>query len=136
MPVACGKETETTLKSIDNLHLQTVRPTNLHRTGARSAGVFHVTAPTISSWISRLEEEGPGALVQLCQPVNRFPDFVRHVVQRLKKLCPAMGKRMSARTPARAGLHPGTTTVGRILREKSVPPPQTTEETRFVDAWS
>jgi hypothetical protein len=37
---------------------------------AQTATVFQVTAPTISSWIRRLEEEGPDALVQLCQPVN------------------------------------------------------------------
>jgi transposase InsO family protein len=106
------------------LQLRAARGWSLEQT----AGVFHVTAPTISSWIRRLEEEGPDALVQLCQPVNRFPDFVRYVVQRLKTVCPTMGKRMLARTLARAGLHLGTTTVGRILKEKPVPPPPTTEQ--------
>jgi len=106
------------------LQLRAARGWSLEQT----AGVFHVTAPTISSWNRRLEEEGPDALVQLCQPVNRFPDFVRYVVQRLKTLCPAVGKRMLAQTLARAGLHLGTTTVGRILKEKPVPPPQTTEQ--------
>jgi putative transposase len=105
------------------LQLRAARGWSLEQT----AGVFHVTAPTISSWITRLEEEGPDALVQLRQPVNRFPDFVRYVVQRLNTLCPTMGKRMLAQTLARAGLHLGTTTVGRILKEKPVPPPQTTE---------
>ncbi len=93
----------------------------------QTAGAFHVTAPTISSWNRRLEEEGPDALVQLREPVNRFPDFVRYVVQRLKTLCPAMGKRMLAQTLTRAGLHLGTTTVGRILKEKPVSPPPTTK---------
>jgi transposase len=95
----------------------------------QAAGIFHLTAPTISSWIKRLEEEGADALVQLHRPVNRFPDFVRYVVQRLKTLCPTMGKRMLAQTLARAGLHLSTTTVGRILNEKPVSPPQTTEQT-------
>ena len=106
------------------LQLRAARGWSLEQT----AGVFHVTAPTISSWIRRLKEEGPDALVQLRQPVNRFPEFVRYVVQQLKTLCPAMGKRMLAQTLARAGLHLGTTTVGRILKEKPVPPPQTTKQ--------
>jgi hypothetical protein len=87
-----------------------------------------VTVPTISSWGRRLEEEGPRALVQFRQPVNRFPDFVRYVVQQLKTLCPAIGKRMLAELLARAGLHLGTTTVGRILKEKPIPPPQAPEQ--------
>ena len=42
--------------------------------------------------------------MQLREPVNKFPDFVRHVVQRLKALCPTMGKVKIAQTLARAGL--------------------------------
>ena len=76
-----------------------------------------------------LEDEGKDALVRLREPVNRFPDFVRYVVQGIKTLCPTMGKRMLAQTLARAGLHMGTTTVGRILQEKPAPPPQTMEQT-------
>ncbi len=106
------------------LQLRAARGWSLEQT----AGAFHVTALTISSWSRRLEEEGPRALVQLRQPVNRFPDLVRYVVQQLKALCPTMGKRMLARVLARAGLHVGTTTVGRILKEKPVPPPTETEQ--------
>ena len=36
-----------------------------------------VTPATIASWMKRVEEEGPAALVQPRGPVNRFPDFVR-----------------------------------------------------------
>jgi hypothetical protein len=43
--------------------------------------------------------------------MNRFPDFVRYVVHRLKTLCPIMGKVKIAR----AGLHVRTTLVGRTL---------------------
>src|SRR5208283_985810 len=50
------------------------------------------------------------------QPVNKFPDFVRIVVQRLKTLAPTMGKVKIAQTLARAGLHLGATTVGRMLK--------------------
>ncbi len=55
-------------------------------------------------------------------PVNRFPDFVRLLVQRLKTLCPAMGRRRIAQTLARAGLHLAASTVARIVAE---PAPQT-----------
>jgi len=49
--------------------------------------------------------------------VNKFPDFVRYIVQRLKTLSPSMGKVKIAETLCRAGLHLGVTTVGRILKE-------------------
>ena len=69
----------------------------------------------------RLDEEGPDTLVQLRQPVNKFPDFIRYVVQRLKRLCPTMGKVKMAETLARAGLHLGSSTVRRMIREKRRP---------------
>jgi len=76
-----------------------------------------VTAATIASWMKRIDEEGPDALVQIREPVNRFPDFVRYAVQRLKTLCPTLGKVKIAQVLCRAGLHLGSTTVGRILKE-------------------
>ncbi len=96
------------------LELKAARCWSLERT----AKAFLVTAATISSWMRRLDEEGPDALVQLRQPVNKFPDFARYVVHRLKTLCPSMGKVKIAETLARAGLHLGSTTVGRMLKEK------------------
>jgi putative transposase len=54
--------------------------------------------------------------------VNKFPDFVRHIVQRLKVLCPVMGKKRIAETLARAGLHLAATTAGRMLKAKPTPP--------------
>jgi putative transposase len=82
-----------------------------------------VTADTIGSWLKRVDEQGPNALVQLREPVNRFPDFVRYLVQQLKALCPMLGKVKIAQILARAGLHLGATTVGRILKEKPIPQP-------------
>ena len=102
------------------LELRVARGWSLEQT----ARVFHLSAATVASWMKRLDEEGADALVQLREPVNRFPDFVRYVVQRLKTLCPSMGKKKLAQTLARAGLHLGTTTVGRILKEKPAPTPQ------------
>ena len=47
----------------------------------QAARVFHVTAATIACWMRRVDEQGPKALVQIREPVNKFPDFVRFVVQ-------------------------------------------------------
>ena len=70
------------------LELKAARGWSLEQT----ANAFLVTSATISSWLRRLDEEGPDALVQLRQPVNKFPEFVRYVVQCLKTLSPTMGK--------------------------------------------
>jgi transposase InsO family protein len=87
----------------------------------QTAKAFLVTAATIASWMRRVDEQGPNALVQLPVPVNKFPDFVRYAVQRLKVLCPMLGKVKIAQILARAGLHLGPTTVGRILKEEPAP---------------
>jgi len=92
----------------------------------QAADVFLVTAATIASWMKRLDEEGPDALVQIREPANRFPDFVRYAVQRLKTLCPTLGKVKIAQVLCRAGLHLGSTTVGRILKESPCPMPKKT----------
>ena len=74
-------------------------------------------------------------LLQLRQPVNKFPDFVRYIVQRLKTLNPTMGKVKIAETLCRAGLHLGVTTVGRILKEEPQPGPEdAAPSTRVVTA--
>jgi len=83
----------------------------------QTAKIFLVTAETISSWVRRIDEAGTKALVQTFEPVNKFPELVRYLVQRLKVLCPSLGKQKIAQVLCRAGLHLGTTTVGRILKE-------------------
>src|SRR5213592_3327400 len=70
---------------------------------AQIARIFLVSPLTIASWMGRLEEEGPDALVRLPEPVNRFPDFVSYLVRRLKTLCPTLGKVKIAQILARAG---------------------------------
>ncbi|MDA0833853.1 MAG: DDE-type integrase/transposase/recombinase [Planctomycetota bacterium] len=100
------------------LELRTARGWSQQQT----ADAFHLTAATISSWMHRLDESGADALVQLREPVNRFPDFVRYAVQRLKALCPSLGQRKIAEMLARATLHLGATTVQRILKETPQPP--------------
>ena len=88
---------------------------------AQTARAFLVEPDTIASWLRRIDEDGSSALVQLREPANKFPDFVRYIVQRLKVLCPALGKVKLAQILARAGLHLGVTTVGRFLK---APPSQ------------
>jgi putative transposase len=90
---------------------------------AHTAKVFQVSTGTIASWSKRLDEEGPDALLQMREPVNKFPDFVRYIVQRLQTLAPLMGKLKIAQVLARAGLHLSATTVGRIRKQKPAPKP-------------
>jgi transposase-like protein len=76
----------------------------------QAARALLVDEEILRSWIRRLDEEGERALVQISEPVNRFPDFVRYLVRQLKALLPTMGKVRIAQVLARAGLHLGATT--------------------------
>ena len=84
----------------------------------QTADTFFLTSATVTSWMKRIDDQGTNALLQLREPVNKFPDFARDIVQRLKILNPSMGKVKIAETLCRAGLHLGVTTVGRILQEE------------------
>ncbi len=86
---------------------------------AQTAKQFLVQPATIASWMKRVDEGGRAALLQLREPVNKLPEFVRYIVRLLKILCPVMGKKRIAQFLARAGLHLGVTTVGRMLKEKA-----------------
>ncbi|MCP4896055.1 MAG: DDE-type integrase/transposase/recombinase [bacterium] len=101
------------------LELRAARGWSLKQT----ADTFFLTSATIASWMKRIDQEGPNSLLQLREPVNKFPDFVRYIVQRLRILNPSMGKVKIAETLCRAGLHLGITTVGRILKENQHPVP-------------
>jgi len=81
------------------LELKAARGWSLEQTAKR----FFVCPKTITSWMKRLDEDGAAALIQLPVPVNRFPDLVRHAVQRLQALCPTLGKKKLAEVLARAG---------------------------------
>ena len=95
------------------LALKTARSWSLEAT----ARAMNVSSATVASWLKRLDEKGPKALVQLPVPVNKYPQFVKHAVTRLKTLCPTMGKVKMAQTLVRAGLHLGATTVRRMLKD-------------------
>ena len=90
---------------------------------AETARRLLVTPLTVASWTQRLDDEGPDALVQVRDPVNRFPELVSYLVRRLRALCPGMGSRRVARILARAGLHLGATTARRILELAPKPKP-------------
>jgi putative transposase len=91
---------------------------------AETARRLLVTPLTVASWTQRLDDEGPDALVQVREPVNRFPELVGYLVRRLRVLCPRMGSRRIARVFARAGLHLGATTVRRELKPAPKPKPE------------
>ncbi len=93
------------------LELRAARAWSLEQTAEHML----VTPTTVASWMGRLGEEGPDALVQTPEPVNKYPDFVAYLVRRLKVLCPTMGKARIADVLCRAGLHLSATTVGRML---------------------
>jgi putative transposase len=90
---------------------------------AATARRLLVTPLTVASWMQRLGDEGPDVLVQVREPVNRFPELVSYLVRRLRALCPRMGSRRIARVFARAGLHLGATTVRRMLKPAAKPAP-------------
>jgi len=103
---------------------------------AQTARMFLVTAETIAAWVRCIDDEGPDPLLKLHEPVNRFPDFVRHVVQRLRVLCPRLGKAKIAQLLARAGLHLAATTVARLTARPPTSPAEDASETatRIVTA--
>lgn len=95
------------------LELRAARGWGLSQTADR----LLVTPATAASWMSRLDEGGPRAILQIREPVNKFPDYVGYIVRRFKVLCPTMGRVKIAHLLCRAGLHLGSTTVRRMLRD-------------------
>jgi transposase InsO family protein len=104
----------------------------------QAADAFMIDEQTLRSWCLRVDEEGEGALIQISELVNKYPDFVRYLVKQLKVLLPTMGKTRIAQILARTGLHLGVTTVGRMLRDTDPIPEETAAldvvETRIVTA--
>ena len=73
---------------------------------AETARRFFVSDDTIRAWLRRADDD---TLLQTRIPVNRFPDFVRYAVQRIKLFCPTLGKVKIADKLARAGIQIGKT---------------------------
>ena len=59
------------------------------------------------------------------EKTNRYPDFVRYIVQQLKSYCPMLGRFKIAEILCRAGLHLSASTVKRIIDEPPITPPET-----------
>ena len=88
---------------------------------SQTARAFAITEDTIASWLRRVDEEGERALVQVSEPVNKFPAYVGYLVRWLKAMCPAMGKLRIAQVLGRAGLRLGATTVRGMLHDDPEP---------------
>jgi transposase InsO family protein len=93
----------------------------------QAARAFLINEQTLRSWLERIDEEGERSLIQTAEPVNRFPHFVRYLVQQLSVLLPTMGKVRIAQVLARAGLHLGASTVGRMQQDGEPPSPGDTD---------
>jgi len=99
---------------------------------------FHVTVQTIVNWI-RSVNNGNGT-VQMLERTNRYPDFVRYIVQQLKAFCPMLGRCKIADILARAGLHLSASTVKRCIDEPPIEPfkavePTTPPTSPSIPAW-
>ncbi len=90
---------------------------------AEAARALVVAPPTLSRWLAWAREGAP-LLDTGAGPMNKFPDLVTHVVQKLKAKFPAFGKRRIADLLARAGLQLSVTTVGRKLKAPPVSAPE------------
>jgi transposase InsO family protein len=88
-----------------------------------AAKLFLVTPDTISTWQVEIDSDTESSLFRFHEPVNRYPEFLTQVVQRLKALCPHLGTKKIAAFLTRAALQVSATTVGRRLREPMAPPP-------------
>ena len=100
----------------------------------QAAHAFLINEQTLRSWLFRVDEQGERTLIQTSDPVNKFPDFVHYLVKQLKALLPTMGKVRIAQVLARAGLHLGATTVGRILRQPEPLPDDAATSAPEIDA--
>jgi transposase InsO family protein len=98
------------------LELRAIRGWSLAQTAER----LLLTPTTVASWMRRLDEEGPAAIVQTREPVNKYPAFVAYIVRTLKTLAPSLGYVKTAQFLCRAGLHLSATTIRR-LQGKSDP---------------
>jgi len=98
------------------LELRAARGWSLAETARR----LLVTPLTVASWTQRLDDAGPRALVQLREPVNRFPEFVGYLVRHLRVLCPTLGtRRIAASWPAQASTSAPPRCAGCCVEDRS-----------------
>jgi transposase InsO family protein len=92
------------------LELRAMRGWSLAQTAQR----LLLTPATVASWMRRLDDDGPTAIVRTREPVNKYPAFVAYIVRRLKTLAPSLGYAKAAQFLCRAGLHLSATTIRRM----------------------
>ena len=74
-----------------------------------TAKLFLVMPETISTWQMEIDSDTDSSLFRFHEPVNRYPEFLTQVVQRLKALCPHLGTKKIAAFLTRAALQvPGS----------------------------
>lgn len=100
---ACGlhPRTRTPPPEVDSVPTAT-RRSGQTRPGIRIPGSRREGPRCRSLAVDQTSPTAVTALIQLTEPVNRFPDYVRYLVRQLKALCPTMGKVRIAQTLARA----------------------------------
>jgi transposase len=88
----------------------------------QTAEAFDVEPSTISSWMKRIDDD---SLIKISVPWNKYPSYLRQVVQEFKVLAPRFGKKKIAEYFARSGLYLSATTVARYLKSEPVNPDRT-----------
>ncbi len=91
-------------------------------TAEEVANRFHLSSATVSSWQRRVDDPESAGLLELREPANKFPQFIRLAVKRLKLLCPRLGKDKIAEMFCPAGMEISASTVSRIVKEPSPAP--------------
>ncbi len=107
----------TPTERLEILALRTMRGWSVEQVAKR----FQITVQTIANWMNGVENGND--LVEMPERPNRYPDYVRYVVQQFKSLCPMLGRFKIADILCRAGLHLSASTIKRCIDE---PPVQST----------
>jgi transposase InsO family protein len=99
------------------LQLRAARGWTMEKTARRLLVDLH----TLKHWNRRVDEHGERELIQTPRPVNRYPQYVRHLVRELSRTLPAMGCERVAQLLAPVGLMLSAASVRRFQREPIKP---------------
>lgn len=99
-------------------------------TAAETGRRFQICEATVASWMGRLDEEGPDALVAMRRSITEYTEMLTELIHELREKCPALGKRRTADVLARGGLHIDPSTVQRHRRKPRPTLPQPPETPR------
>ena len=100
------------------VQLRAAQGWTLEQTAAR----FLVTAATLATWMRRVDEQGPEALVRR-PPANKYPELVTQMVSTLGYVAPMLGTKRVAQWLAGLGLVLSASTVRRRKQQKPAAPP-------------